>query len=377
MDSEAPNHSSRTAASRAMDNLASMEARFPPAITEVKMEVVEASPLDVDMQNAEESTHLVRKSDDILKKLAMFLRTFAVALLFALAVRLFALGTLFYQEKQFSSSMTTKSFADTAVSTGGASGTLMDIVVAILCFCTAHHILKAAEPTHAHEKRARHMHLVVLYLCSLFNSYGVGMVLKAVVSGVVAAVAYPQILTVVSVAVLLGSLFWISGFLFITLSNRRWGRSSEALVMLLSAPQDQLDEVPVYLRFWMTQVFGRLSPKRRGTADAKRKDPFKLDLLENQDITFTPEQMHILKILYEAMMYAVKNIALSVSSCCSILCLSWSHHTSLQQGTVSLPLGKALASPSPAGPHTLPIDGPAHPFSYTVTLPPSPGRTWG
>mmetsp|Transcript_19089 Transcript_19089/g.53198 ORF Transcript_19089/g.53198 Transcript_19089/m.53198 type:complete len:204 (-) Transcript_19089:566-1177(-) len=203
------------------------------------------------------------------------------------------------------------------------------------------------------------------------------MVLKAVVSGVVAAVAYPQILTVVSVAVLLGSLFWISGFLFITLSNRRWGRSSEALVMLLSAPQDQLDEVPVYLRFWMTQVFGRLSPKRRGTADAKRKDPFKLDLLENQDITFTPEQMHILKILYEAMMYAVKNIALSVSSCCSILCLSWSHHTSLQQGTVSLPLGKALASPSPAGPHTLPIDGPAHPFSYTVTLPPSPGRTWG
>jgi len=95
---------------------------------------------------------------------------------------------------------------------------------------------------------------VVLYLCSLFNSYGVGMVLKAVVSGVVAAVAYPQILTVVSVAVLLGSLFWISGFLFITLSNRRWGRSSEALVMLLSAPQDQLDEVPVYLRFWMTQV---------------------------------------------------------------------------------------------------------------------------
>lgn len=95
-----------------------------------------------------------------------------------------------------------------------------------------------------------------MYLSAFFNTYGLTVILKSILSTAIAAVAYKQILNWITVSILAVALFWATGFAILKAWAIRsgYGSTSEGLTGLLCASDEEFDEVPFHITFWISQV---------------------------------------------------------------------------------------------------------------------------
>eukprot|EP00951_Prasinocladus_malaysianus_P035492 scaffold366211_cov38-Prasinocladus_malaysianus.AAC.2 len=96
--------------------------------------------------------------------------------------------------------------------------------------------------------------MVILFLAAGFNTMVLGAGLQMSVDITIAALLYPDFGYIVAVFVLLFALFWASGFILLRIwyCKSRWLSSS--LTELMTAPVEELRQVPWVVRFWLKQV---------------------------------------------------------------------------------------------------------------------------
>mmetsp|Transcript_9241 Transcript_9241/g.23792 ORF Transcript_9241/g.23792 Transcript_9241/m.23792 type:complete len:220 (-) Transcript_9241:22-681(-) len=114
-------------------------------------------------------------------------------------------------------------------------------------------------------------------------------------------------LVVIGASMLLLALFWVSGFVALQV----WYSRTELLqtyhfAEIMNAHVDELEEVPLFIRFWMRMIFGRLRPQKEAEepqAGSARPSGIKTaaSMLAEERSNIMPAQRHILHILVEAM----------------------------------------------------------------------------
>jgi len=143
-----------------------------------------------------------------------------------------------------------------------------------------------------------------------------------------ATVLYSEMLVVLAVSVLVLSILWVAGFIGTQLwfSNANKGNNANNVKFsntrhvsqAVNASIVELQEVPVLVRFSIRVIFGRFRPHKRteiaaAAQDGKKRYIFQLEHYE--DLRFTPEQLHIIKLVHEAMASAVVWLAVRLYTC--------------------------------------------------------------
>eukprot|EP00873_Tetraselmis_striata_P003213 jgi/Tetstr1/423477/TSEL_014158.t1 len=260
------------------------------------------------------------------------LRLFGWAQLYTIAVRCVRVACFYAGVLGVPAAVTRSStINNVAAACSFASAVLWELSTFVLTRLAAGKAQTAASEAVKHYERgslAGILESLCLCLSAVFNTFAASIATKVAMELVQATVLYSEMLVVLAVSVLVLSILWVAGFIGTQLwfSNTNKGNNANNVKLsntrhvsqAVNASIVELQEVPVLVRFSIRVIFGRFRPHKRteiaaAAQDGKKRYIFQLEHYE--DLRFTPEQLHIIKLVHEAMASAVVWLAVRLYTC--------------------------------------------------------------
>jgi len=185
---------------------------------------------------------------------------------------------------------------------------LLEAMMVVVTLCAGHHFQAAAVAKTEEDTIGRHLEKGTMFVTVTFNMLTMAVKVKTLMDFTTPAAFFPGITAIVAWSALAMAIFWICGFGLVQIwyGGSKWASSSH-YIGLLSATPAEMKEVPRIIRFWLFMVFGRISSEKDEESHGQRqKHEYKFELMleQFQDVTFSKPQIHVLKLLPEAMMYS-------------------------------------------------------------------------